>query len=252
MAPMIANGEQTNQKGKDDLYEIRLESDKKKMPMGFNFPFKVTYINKSDQDWVLEQPDTSEWTDVKFIRLWPEPPYSNGYSFSRKYVKEIDVGGEIHTFWLHEPSPELVIPPKGQFEFSFDFKWQAYETEPSDYTFWIKQGFKENEEDAIFSNRITISYVFDESTVPALVDLMRDLKNPLYVLIWVRNWLRKFKPDFSLDLSPKHNPMFPINEEIVKANEGPIKEFLDFWEKNKDSEEIRAIIEKINAHVTNK
>jgi hypothetical protein len=240
-------------KGKP-LHEIVIDAPDRPYVLGKPYLLRITYKNNTNARWQLGASDVLRQLD------------------SEGYVDCVPTGkdGEHRRYLLDESakfgSILLILGPQfidggDEYQFTHDvnlylgcieqeqdrrnllarvtYRWGAGRWSFSVVNLWEK----------LESNRIEIEIVFTPESIQAMLDmesmmLDEEKADPL-MQVGLANWLRKVRPDFVIapfkkDDSPEQKA------KNAAVNKKAIEDFQKFWEKEKNTDAMRALFKKID------
>jgi len=218
---------------------ITVSCDKPSVLLGARVAATVTYTNDGDDTWVLVKPDISLNTYLRF-ELQGTTEYTNGRRVgkTRSVTEKLPSGKEI-VATVAEPQIKIEIKKGESYSFKLDIGPPAIGV-PGLWNIWVA-----DKKEEISSDKATVICIFNEDSVPLLLAIAKKQQECPAILGWARDWLKILNPDFAQEL---HDWRASKGKEArrLSKNAKEIASFEKFWEREKNSEIIKLVFQKIN------
>ncbi len=201
----------------------------------------VSYRNDGAMTWVVPKPTESLSVAVQYRRHGTEGR-PHGYRLGRVLTATItDPDGQSVTAFENPVPTPMEIKSGKSFDFSVPLEraWLGHVV-PGRWTVWI-----EDESLKLESNRLDIPIRFTADSVAACLEIAVDQEAYVSKRKSHAGWLQKIKPDLKLDW-PRRDDAEAVKKQKEYRVQLALKEFEQFWEREKNSQAVADAIRKIN------
>ncbi|HLX64275.1 MAG TPA: hypothetical protein VKX17_23585 [Planctomycetota bacterium] len=247
--PLVPKGKDVDYTAppKDAPHSLTIKSSIDKFALGSS-PVRVTYANNSSAGWTLVMPEIVSSSIVHYSAL-RNPDKKDRYAPNAPYFGIVR-RANMQKLLVASPQPKIELKPGESTEFALDIYSVPADWQPGEYELWIH-----NDAESIGSNKIKFKLDVNSDSVAYLLEMADkepDSKDPL------ENHHQQMRYDFAVNWLIKTFPDLPLNpitdrdaQNVVDAkyeqNHHFIAEFREKWKTRKDTPEIKALFEKLNA-----
>ncbi len=219
------------------MLAIQINLKKTSYHLGEPIPVSVIYRNASPLNISREDPSQSFNAEMHVIdRNTKEDFY---YTMGKLEVTQF--GETSDEYALVEPVPENIdIDAKGEFSFETDLNQRLF-LSPGVFDSEFRDG-------ALVSNKSTVAIWYTQDSVSLLLSLVMDAALDYSRREWAVDWLRELLPDFKVKLS-QDTDADDIKRQNDVANQPEYQRLKDWWLLNRDSTEVKTILEELNSTI---
>ncbi len=212
------------------------------------FDVRVRYQNDGSAPWTLLDPETSIYVSIQSDPVQDDAtwPVSGGVGFFLGRIPtETSVlpdGTQITQYFAPE-TREITIPPRGRHEFTIPLS-QTSNTAfpPSPQVVYLK-----DDKEQLRSNEFKFHIVLTRSAVDRMLARVKDKSRQYPEKNWSADWLEYIHPEPRLQMRFNRGAAEDERRKRLEA-EFPdrIRQWEDFWEKARDTPEMRRQLEELN------
>ncbi len=202
---------------------------------GETIQVNIKYGNTGLTDWSLQKPDNSVSARIYCAR---SASLERPCFYSTGKIKSIPLPDNSMAF--SEPEPQyIVIKPGGEYVFTSDIPWSCIF--PGKWVLWTEEIIEE-----VKSEPVSFQIEFTKDSSDSLLVIAKNAEDDTYKRKVHTKYLRELKTDMPKfkwshwkDSPEEKN----LKETMIQKN---LKEFEDFWNKEKNSSDTEKAIERIN------
>ncbi len=215
---------------------ITVDMQKTPYIMGKPIQMTVNFKNNGTNDWTLAAPENSLSLNVYYARIGdPENPgVHNMGRIESVYHPE----GGFTAFTA--PEPEYIVIKAGeQYSFSTDiYVFLLGYIFPGKWIIWVREAVK--------SEPAEFQIVFTKESVDILLDTAKNSDLDSFRRHMHTKWLRELKTDIPKFKWPGYKDSSEEKSRKEAAAQKYLKEFEDFWNKEKNSPDTEKAVERID------
>ncbi|MCP4131758.1 MAG: hypothetical protein GY754_12335 [bacterium] len=208
--------------------------------MGESVSLFITYENTGKETVSFKDPGKTRFAEVSVYSMVPgsNPPQKRFlFGLYLGKVIRIDYSPTLRSYEL-ERGKTITLKPGEKYSFTHSIPWTyLLKYIPGIFAFTITDR-KINDKETV-SNFVTAPYIFTTRSVDLLAAYLKEGKTFVVGNRFAAKWLKKIYPQFRF---------FPNNltDDKKKLNARSMRTFDAWWQKNKNSKEVKALIKKIN------
>jgi hypothetical protein len=228
-------------------YKISVTTEKKEYSLGEPIVVTVQYYNGSDLVWSLYRPDSSCYCAMIYRnKLWDQQEFWNCYAFNESKFINTDPQCTECGFSTPIVGDKIQLNPKEKegYSFSTDIMklHELYKVLPGSYEINFLDAFE-----AIYSDTIKICLKFTPASVDYVLERLINEKKNSSNIRWAKSILSDIYPDIKkYQFKTIDGYSVYYTKELKKLNKKFVKDFLVYWKQNKNTEEVKQAIKRIN------
>lgn len=230
-------------------YKISLKTDKEEYSLGEPIIVDVNYYNGSDKIWTLYRPDSSYHCSISYIHVMKgQQDFWNGHAFNKcEIINDFtDCPGCGYAVAL--TGDKIILEPKEKYEFKTDIMEGVSPEEvlPGQIYITFHDAYEQ-----INSDTIHVCIRFTNASTGFLLNRMENEKVHSATIDWAKEILVDIYPAMK---QYKYNSNYQegiiyYTDDQKSNNEQLLKDFLNYCEQNKGSDEMKVKIHKINTNL---
>ncbi len=215
----------------------RIVSELRRTTYVFGDPIQVTvrYENNGTAEWRLCKPDESILTEIHLAGAG-NPEKSGWRTMNELQVHVIPgTGREILTI----PEPQNIVIRLGE---AYSFTSEMFRCIfPGRWVLWTK-----DMSEGIGSKTLSFQVVFTKESAGILLEMAKNTEEEPYVRKQYVKYLREIRPTMPEFAWPRHDDSPEEKSRKEALIQRHLREFEDFWKRERDSPDVRKAIERIN------
>ena len=228
-------------------YKITLSTERSNYSLGEPIIVTVKYYNGSKMNWELFLPDSTAYNSIAYRNeLWSDNERWNRGDFNTFEILDSTRMSEESAYGMPIVGRKIIIKPNDKYIFKTDI------LDKYDLWYFLSGLYKINYSDyleKIHSDTIKVCVHFTPKSIDYLLEILVNEKRFSLNIRWAKQLLCNFDEDikkyeYGACGAYMHEITYTPEQKI--NNEKIISYFRAYWVKNKDTEETKAKIHKIN------
>lgn len=248
---LVGLGATMAQKSKPDspFYKITVQADKRVYSLGEPIEITVCHYNGSDSSWQFHRPDSTFYVSISYRHsMWRTQEMWRGHAFNTYEYHEVPNCPECG-YGPPIVGTIMTIKPKDKYIFRTDIMegYPPDEILPGQLEITVYDNME-----ALRSDTITVCIKFTPESVDYMLNRIIDEKHNRNIILWAINMLSDIYPDiknYKFNWNYYDYIVF-YSEQQRKDNEKLFSEFRTFWEQNRETDAVKACINKINTDLS--
>lgn len=242
----VCYGQNVEQNNSQLKRTLELKTKKSIWTYGRPLVLLVSFQNQSKDPWVLERPDKSRYSGVKYLDV-SYRARKLGHTFGRLEQSEHrHPDGSVQT-WITIPKVEKITIAPGKsydFEVTIEGEWWTGWMAPGVWHAWVYYTREGHESDVLKSQVLVIPQKFTMESIEACIE---KIGNEGFRGHWTAEskWLTMIRPDLSFKW-PNRNYSDKEKKAMLSRTERNLAEFKAYVKDPKNAKAIRDAIAEIN------
>lgn len=225
-------------------YKIILTTKKLEYSLGEPIVVTVRYYNGSKNAWQLFRPDSSFYNSINYRNiLWRTEDRWNGHAFNKSQFININENYPESGFAVALTGGKIQLQPNEDYSFKTDIM-EGYELSyvlPGNYEVMFFDSFE-----AKRSDTIKICLKFTSESVRYIIERLKDEKRNSSNIRWAIMLLSDIYSDMKKFKFTSQDNAITYSKEQQVDNQQLLNDFQACWQQNKNTEEMKAKIHRIN------